>query len=134
MVDAMMEMHRDSERILQTLASELRTQVDIASSRPRTVREPKPRAVRGSARRQVQESDDDEPAPAPRGGGGRGGGSRPHAEALYDFEAENDGELSFNEGDTIYLTEHIDDNWLAGECNGRSGFFPTNYVKIIVDV
>ena len=134
MVDAFVELHRESERMLASLAADLHAQVDVASSRPRTVRTPKARPVRGSVRRQA-DSDDDEPAPAPRrGGGGGGAGSRPHAKALYDFEPENEGELGFSEGDIIYLTERIDENWLSGELNGEAGFFPTNYVEVIVDV
>ena len=47
--------------------------------------------------------------------------------ALYDFEAQQDGDLPFREDDRIYVTK-MDGDWWEGECNGKFGTFPNNYV------
>ncbi|GAB6023090.1 hypothetical protein CHUAL_007179 [Chamberlinius hualienensis] len=52
-------------------------------------------------------------------------------EALYDFQAENPGELSFSEGDKITLIRTIDENWCEGQLHGQNGFFPLNHVKFL---
>lgn len=40
--------------------------------------------------------------------------TQPCCKGLYDFEAENDGELGFVEGEEITLISRIDDNWYEG--------------------
>jgi len=57
---------------------------------------------------------------------------KPCAEALYDFEAENDTEIGFHEGDIIQLICQVDENWFEGMVHGQTGYFPISYVKVIV--
>lgn len=64
--------------------------------------------------------------------GPEGPRDQPCCRGLYDFEPENQGELGFKEGDIITLTNQIDENWYEGLLRGESGFFPINYVDVIV--
>ncbi|CAF0893569.1 unnamed protein product [Brachionus calyciflorus] len=57
---------------------------------------------------------------------------QPSCKALYDFEAENDEELDFKEGDIIKLIARLDDNWIQGELYGKQGRFPVSYVQTLV--
>jgi endophilin-A len=58
--------------------------------------------------------------------------SKPSCKAVYDFEAQNPGELEFKEGQTIDLISQVDENWYEGSVNGRTGFFPISYVQVVV--
>ncbi|ORX69466.1 hypothetical protein DL89DRAFT_322831 [Linderina pennispora] len=55
------------------------------------------------------------------------------ARALYDYQAEEDNELSFAEGDVIINVEQLDPGWWAGESQdgSRQGIFPANFVELI---
>lgn len=55
------------------------------------------------------------------------------ATAMYDFEAQNDGDLSFSAGDTIAVTQRSSNvnEWWSGKVHGKTGQFPGNYVKLI---
>uniref|UniRef100_A0A3B3RLK1 Intersectin 2 n=1 Tax=Paramormyrops kingsleyae TaxID=1676925 RepID=A0A3B3RLK1_9TELE len=48
--------------------------------------------------------------------------------ALYTYESPEQGDLTFNEGDTIVVTEREGD-WWNGYIGDKSGVFPSNYVK-----
>ncbi|KAI5856247.1 hypothetical protein BZA05DRAFT_387867 [Tricharina praecox] len=51
--------------------------------------------------------------------------------AIFTFEGQDRGDLSFSEGERIKVlkkTDNIDD-WWEGECNGRKGQFPANYCE-----
>ncbi len=72
------------------------------------------------------------PVPSPKHSPANTPSNQPSCVAMYDFEAENPGELSFKEGDKIFLKSQIDDNWFDGMLNGRSGYFPVTYVTVVV--
>uniref|UniRef100_A0A2K6W7K1 Uncharacterized protein n=1 Tax=Onchocerca volvulus TaxID=6282 RepID=A0A2K6W7K1_ONCVO len=57
---------------------------------------------------------------------------KPSCRALYDFEAQNEGELDFKEGDVINLISQIDENWYEGSLLGKTGYFPISYVHVLV--
>ncbi|KAI8513577.1 Abl interactor 2 [Branchiostoma belcheri] len=49
--------------------------------------------------------------------------------AVYDYEREREDELSFNEGQIIYVIKKNEDGWYEGVMNGAHGLFPGNYVE-----
>lgn len=51
---------------------------------------------------------------------------------MYPFHPNNQGELDFNEGDVIVLTNQVDPNWYEGALGGRTGLFPVSYVDVLV--
>ncbi|XP_041089434.1 drebrin-like protein isoform X1 [Polyodon spathula] len=54
------------------------------------------------------------------------------ARALYDYQAADDTEISFDPDDIITEIEMIDEGWWRGYApDGRFGMFPANYVEIL---
>ena len=49
--------------------------------------------------------------------------------AIYDYQQDKDDELSFNEGQIIYVIRKNDDGWWEGSMEGMTGLFPGNYVE-----
>lgn len=55
-----------------------------------------------------------------------------YGEVLYAYEAEKGDELSMKVGDIIMVDNNqIDPDWRMAQMNGREGFVPSEYVKII---
>jgi hypothetical protein len=48
----------------------------------------------------------------------------PKAVALYDYDAGEDNEITFSEGQTITDIEFVSDDWWQGTSGGRHGLFP----------
>ncbi|KAJ8678926.1 hypothetical protein QAD02_014713 [Eretmocerus hayati] len=55
---------------------------------------------------------------------------RPYGVALYDFPASQPGDLDLKEGDIVYLTKVINDNWIEGRVGNCEGIFPFNFVDV----
>jgi endophilin-A len=121
-VQAYLSFTQSAAAELEVLNEQLQERLSEAAAKPRSER-------RSIAKVQYDDDDDEESSPT-----GYSDHQQACARAIYDFEAENKGELSFNEGDTIILTARLDENWLQGEVHGKSGIFPSNYVDIIRDI
>ncbi|GMM34165.1 Abp1 protein [Saccharomycopsis crataegensis] len=52
------------------------------------------------------------------------------AVALYNYEADEDNELSFKAGDIITDVYEYDEDWWYGTLNGERSLFPSNYVEL----
>lgn len=56
------------------------------------------------------------------------------ARALYDYQADDDSEISFDPGDIISHIDQIDPGWWQGMApDGSYGLFPANYVELLDD-
>lgn len=54
------------------------------------------------------------------------------ARALYDYQAADESEISFDPGDIITHIDQIDEGWWQGLApDGTYGLFPANYVELI---
>ncbi|XP_053563751.1 rho guanine nucleotide exchange factor 7 isoform X1 [Bombina bombina] len=49
--------------------------------------------------------------------------------AKFNFQQTNEDELSFSKGDIIHVTRLEDGGWWEGTHSGKTGWFPSNYVK-----
>ncbi|XP_027020562.1 rho guanine nucleotide exchange factor 7a isoform X3 [Tachysurus fulvidraco] len=53
--------------------------------------------------------------------------------ARFNFQQTNEDELSFTKGDIITVTRTEEGGWWEGNLNGRTGWFPSNYVREVKD-
>uniref|UniRef100_A0A8C6Z6U8 Rho guanine nucleotide exchange factor 7 n=1 Tax=Nothoprocta perdicaria TaxID=30464 RepID=A0A8C6Z6U8_NOTPE len=51
--------------------------------------------------------------------------------AKFNFQQTNEDELSFSKGDIIHVTRVEEGGWWEGTLNGKTGWFPSNYVREI---
>ncbi|XP_046883671.1 endophilin-A2-like isoform X2 [Hypomesus transpacificus] len=127
LVESQLQYHKQAVQILEELSDKLRERVTEAQSRPRREYTPKPKPSFDYG-----EPEHSNGGYAPAASPPAYSPAEPCCKALYDFEPENEGELGFREGDIITLTNRIDENWFEGTLRGQSGFFPNNYVEVVV--
>lgn len=55
-----------------------------------------------------------------------------YATAIFDYEAQAEGDLSFRAGDRIEIVEQTEsaEDWWTGRLNGVTGVFPGNYTQV----
>ncbi|KAJ6516353.1 SH3-domain-containing protein [Mycena sanguinolenta] len=53
------------------------------------------------------------------------------AEALYDYDSTDPGDLRIRANQNVWVTERTSDDWWTGEFEGKTGLFPASYVKIL---
>uniref|UniRef100_A0A674AUV7 Rac/Cdc42 guanine nucleotide exchange factor 6 n=1 Tax=Salmo trutta TaxID=8032 RepID=A0A674AUV7_SALTR len=58
-----------------------------------------------------------------------GGGGLLLVKARFQFKQNNEDELSFNKGDLIGVSRQEEGGWWEGSLNGKTGWFPSNYVR-----
>ncbi|XP_040002312.1 SH3 domain containing GRB2 like 2a, endophilin A1 [Xiphias gladius] len=124
LVHAQVEYHSRAAEILTQLSSKIDERIRDISNKQRKEYMPKPRTLSSNSALLLLYVQPSFFSPAPM--------DQPCCRALYDFDPENEGELGFKEGDIITLTNKIDENWYEGMLHGNSGFFPINYVDILV--
>lgn len=60
-----------------------------------------------------------------------GGSGQQMVKARFNFKQNNEDELSFSKGDVIIVTRQEEGGWWEGTLNGKTGWFPSNYVREI---
>eukprot|EP00121_Abeoforma_whisleri_P004264 Awhi_evm1s3853 len=80
--------------------------------------------------RNYQESSNSYSSPTPSGGSD--GPTKIFAEAHHNYDAANDDELSFSPGDRMEVIDQSHEDWWQGILNGNQGWFPSNFVDIVV--
>lgn len=142
LVESQLQYHRQAAQVLEELSQKMREKLDYAQAQPRQKRMPKPMPSFDSdpesngsfSPTAVPPSFHAAPALPTRTSvrQKRYSMDQPCCKALYDFDPENEGELGFREGDIITLTSQIDENWYEGTLRGQGGYFPCNYVEVVV--
>ncbi|GMT29112.1 hypothetical protein PFISCL1PPCAC_20409 [Pristionchus fissidentatus] len=160
LVDAQLDFHRQTSQVLEMLQTQLKMRIKEASCKPRADHNPKAVLDMRTPRSRSPVPDGSNAAfeappsysqtsnggstwtpaaaqmPPPKTAPAPAAAVAPKAaaKALFDFDAQNEGELDFKEADLIELITQVDDNWFEGRnvSSGRTGLFPCSYVQVIV--
>ncbi|KAK6049014.1 SH3 domain protein, partial [Cooperia oncophora] len=157
LVDAQLDFHRQTTQVLEALQAQLAARVKEASCRPRAEHHPQPVLTNRTPRSRSpaadgfggQSSGFEQPPPYSNGGGFQASVAypaapaaqqqqqqqqqqKPSARAMFDFDAQNEGELNLKEGQVVELVAQVDENWFEGRLNGKNGLFPIAYVQVLV--
>ncbi|KAJ8339904.1 hypothetical protein SKAU_G00345370 [Synaphobranchus kaupii] len=54
---------------------------------------------------------------------------RRQCRALFEYVPQNEDELELKAGDVIDINEEVEEGWWNGTMNGKTGLFPSNFVK-----
>jgi len=68
-------------------------------------------------------------APAQDGSATSNGSGGEKYTAMFTYTAQYEDELSFEAGETVTVLNKDEADWWKGECNGKTGVFPSNYVE-----
>jgi hypothetical protein len=119
--------------ILNLLPKDLSRNMQYSSMQPQVMNSPPPSSFGGNmpspAHSQTSNTSSLPPPPSYNNVNEKSLGT---AEALYDFQGDNPStDLSMRRGDIIQLIEFVNNDWWKGTLNGKTGIFPSNYVKKI---
>ncbi|KNA23718.1 hypothetical protein SOVF_022580 [Spinacia oleracea] len=56
------------------------------------------------------------------------------AKVVHPFDAQTEGELNLSAGDVVVVQQVVPGGWSKGECNGKTGWFPSPYVLRLDEV
>lgn len=54
-----------------------------------------------------------------------------YAQSVYPYTGGQEDELSFDSGETIYVSRYINNDWLEGELRGSTGIFPATFIQFV---
>ncbi|XP_071598209.1 CD2-associated protein isoform X2 [Heliangelus exortis] len=59
----------------------------------------------------------------------RSGSKKRQCKVLFEYAPQNEDELELKLGDVIDINEEVEEGWWSGTLNGKTGLFPSNFVK-----